>query len=58
MFTRASPHSMRRAICSRGISREKMATFFPFSAAWVAMFTAKEVLPMEGRAPIRISSPP
>ena len=59
MSTRASEQSMRIAICSRGISSVNTATFLPwFKLAWEAMFMAKEVLPMEGRAPTTISSPP
>ena len=47
----------RRPSCSRLISREKIATFFPeFFPASRAMFSASEVLPMLGRA-ARIKRP-
>ena len=58
MSTLASEQSMRIAICSRGISSVKSATVFPRIAACCAILTAKDVFPMEGRAPTMISSPP
>ena len=58
MLTPAREQSIRMAICSRGISSEKNATErFAFMQAWDAMLIARDVLPMDGRAPIRINSP-
>ena len=59
MSTCASPQSMRLASCSRGISREKKATVLRATmAACCAMLSMKAVLPIEGRAPTRMNSPP
>ena len=59
-FLLSTKHSLeisRRASCSRLISREKKATFFPdFLPASSRMFRAMEVLPMPGRAASRMRS--
>ena len=59
-FLLSTKHSLeisRRASCSRLISREKKATFFPDRLpASRRMFRAIEVLPMPGRAARRIRS--
>ena len=53
----AARESSRETSCSRDISSEKIATVLPrFSPAYRAMFRAMLVLPMPGRAAIRISS--
>ena len=51
--TSASEESIRVASCSLDISSEKIATSLPLCrATLVAMFRAKEVLPIPGRAAI------
>ena len=55
--TNASEASKRVANCSRLISREKTATvLWTALATFRATFSAKEVLPMPGRAASRIRS--
>ena len=55
--TNASEASKRVASCSRLISREKTATvLWTALATFRATFSAKEVLPMPGRAASRIRS--
>ena len=55
--TRAWEQSRRSSSASRDISREKMPTTFLSSmAAFSAMFRAKAVLPMTGRAATMMSS--
>ena len=55
--TRASEDSRRVASCSRLISRENTATVLRTAlATFSAIFSAKEVLPMPGRAARRIRS--
>ena len=55
--TRASEDSRRVASCSRLISRENTATVLRTAlATFSAIFSAKEVLPMPGRAASRIRS--
>ncbi len=55
--TRDSVESKRETSCSLLISSEKKATRFPaVTAACRAIFKAKLVLPMPGRAPRRIKS--
>ena len=55
--TRASDESRRLTICSRDISRLKNATGrLLLTATLRAMFSAKLVLPMPGRAPTMIIS--
>jgi len=59
-FLLSTKHSLeirRRASCSRLISNEKKATFFPdFFPASSRIFRAMEVLPIPGRAASRIRS--
>ena len=53
LSTKLSLDKRRMASCSRDISREKKATVFAlFLATSRAMFRAREVLPMPGRAAI------
>ena len=55
--TSASVEMIREASCSLLISSEKNATRLPaVMAAWRAMFSAKLVLPMPGRAPMMTRS--
>ena len=54
--TNASEASKRVASCSRLISREKTATVLWTLGHVQATFSAKEVLPMPGRAASRIRS--
>ena len=55
--TQASEDKRRMASCSRDISRENTATvFWVLLATFKAMFSAKEVLPMPGRAASRMRS--
>ena len=55
--TSASVESIRVASCSLDISREKIATSLsPRRATLVAMFSAKEVFPIPGRAAISSKS--
>ena len=54
LSTKLSPESKRIASCSRDISKEKNATVERyFFATFKPIFSAKEVLPMAGRAAIR-----
>ena len=58
-FTRASEHIMRRISAAALISRLKTATGnFNSIATCSAMFIARDVLPIEGRAATMIISPP
>ena len=55
--TRALEHSRRSSSASRDISRENMpTTFWSSMEAFSAMFMAKAVFPMEGRAAMMIRS--
>ena len=57
LSTKRSLEIRRRASCSRLISREKTATvLWTALATFRATFSAKEVLPMPGRAASRIRS--
>ena len=54
--TRASVESTLDANCSFDISKEKKTTFLPVIPTLRAMLSAKLVLPIAGRAPIKIRS--
>ena len=57
-FTRASAHRIRCTSCAALISNERKVTVAPALAAFVARFSANDVLPTPGRAARITRSPP